>query len=65
MGRAARSTAGELDVVVVVVAVVDGVSCLPVADVAASVVSGLPALLQDARKIAANTAPLLAAELLR
>jgi hypothetical protein len=65
MGRAERSTAGKLDVVVLVVAVVDGVAGLPVADVVASVVAGLPALLQDARRIAATTAPLLAAELLR
>jgi hypothetical protein len=52
MGRAERSTAGKLDVVVV--AVVDGVADLPVAAVAASIVVGLPALLQDARRIAAT-----------
>ncbi|HEX9643794.1 MAG TPA: hypothetical protein VGC11_07340 [Acidimicrobiia bacterium] len=65
MGRAARSTAGKLDVVDVVVTVVDGVAGLPVAEVGASVVAELPPLLQDARRIAATTAPLLAAELLR
>jgi hypothetical protein len=65
MGRAERSTAGKLEVVGVVAAVVDGVAGLPVADVAASVVAGPPALVQDARRIAATTAPLLAAELLR
>jgi hypothetical protein len=65
MGRAERSTAGKLDVVGVVVAVVDDVAGLPVADVAASVVAGLLALVQDARRIAATIAPLFAAELLR
>jgi hypothetical protein len=57
MGRAERSTAAKLDVVVVAVAVVDGVAALPVADVAASVVAGLPALLQDARRIATINMP--------
>jgi hypothetical protein len=65
MGRAERSTAGKLDVVVVDVTVVDGVAGLPVADVAASVVAGVPALLQDARRIDATTALPLAPELLR
>ena len=57
MGRAERSTSGKLDVVVVVMAVVDGVARVPVADVAASVVAGLQALMQDARRIATTTAP--------
>jgi len=66
MGRAERSTGGKLDVVGVVVAVVDTVARSPVADVAAaSVVAGLPALVQDTRRIAATIAPLPAAELLR
>jgi hypothetical protein len=43
MGRAERSTAGKLDVVVEVIALVDGVAGTPVADVAASVVTVLPA----------------------
>jgi hypothetical protein len=43
--------------VVVVVAVVDGVSGLPGADVSASVVAGVPALMQDARRIDTTTAP--------
>jgi hypothetical protein len=54
MGRAARSTAGKLDVVVVLVAVVGCVSVPPVAEVTASVVAGLPAVLQEARRIAAQ-----------
>jgi hypothetical protein len=49
----------------VVVSVVGGVAGLPVADVAASVVAGLPALMQDARRIATTVAPLLAAVPLR
>jgi hypothetical protein len=57
MGRAERSTAGKRDVVVVVVAVVEWVADLPVADVSALVVAGLPALMQDARRIDTTTAP--------
>jgi hypothetical protein len=65
MCRAERSTAGKLGVVGVVVTVLDGVEGLSVADVAASFVVGLAPLLQDATRIAATTAPLLAPELLR
>jgi len=64
MGRAARSTAGPLDVVVLGVAV-DGDATLPGVDVIASVATGSPAVLQDARRNAATTALLLAPELLR
>jgi hypothetical protein len=65
MGRAERSTSGELNVVTLVVAVVEVVVGLPVADVGASVVAGPPALMQDARRIATTTAPVLTTELLR
>jgi hypothetical protein len=63
MGRAARSTAGKLDVALVIVAVGDFVVRVPAGDVAASVVAGLPALMQDARRIAATTALLAAVRL--
>jgi len=63
-GRAARSTAGRFDVVLVVAAV-EGDGTLPVGEVAASVVARSPVVLQDTRRNAATTAPLLAPELLR
>jgi hypothetical protein len=65
MGRAERSTAGRPDGESVVVVTADGVVGVPVADIAAPVVAGLAELLHDARRIAATTAPLLVAELLR
>jgi hypothetical protein len=65
MGRAERSTSSELNVVTLVVAVVEVVVGLSVADVGASVVPGLPALMQDARRIATTIAIVLATELLR
>jgi len=63
-GRAARSTAGRFDVVLVVAAV-EGDATLPGVDVIASVATGSPAVPQDARRNAATTALLLAPELLR
>jgi hypothetical protein len=57
MGRAERSTAGKLDVALVVVVLVDGVAGREGADVTASMVAPPPALLQDARRTAATNTP--------
>jgi len=69
MGRAERSTTGKLEAVVVDVVVdvtvLEDVPGLTVADVAASEVSGPPTLLQEARRMATNTARRIARDYVR